>query len=54
MDVAVSIEGTSIDKIDIDKPIYGFIPLSQRRFVKKLSIMIIKELIDKLDNILWI
>lgn len=50
-EVAVSIDGNSIDKLDLEKPIYGFIPLGQRRFVKKYLMNDYQELIEKLDNI---
>lgn len=50
-EVAVSIDGTSIDKLDLQKPIYGFIPLAQRRIVKKYLLKDYNELISKLDEI---
>jgi len=51
MQVAVSIEGLTSDKIDFDKEFYSFIPLVQRKYVYKYLKEDYNDLIDELSDI---
>ncbi len=49
--IAVSIEDTSVDKVDLSKPLYTFINIYQRQAVKDYLTKDYPELIKKLDLI---
>jgi len=51
MQVAVSIEGTSFDKVDLSKNFYAMIPFEHRKYVKQYLESEFKELINRLDDI---